>query len=155
MEANLPRTISAITSLMALNNKRFSYYTKVAGKSKQIELKLLFMKYAIQAQTFNAYLNRWLNAYGITYFSTREKSLFVKFWNKIKSACTLDVRNFFLNESDYLEQEAMKKYTSILASSFFPEQAASDIKKQMNEMEALYQNLKELRMNQPGQLQVA
>ncbi len=155
METNLPKTVAAITSLMALNNKRFNYYTEVAGKSKQIELKLLFMKYAIQSQTCNSYLNRWLTAYGTTNFSTKSESMVNKLWYQVKSACTLDVRNFFLNESDSLEQEVLKKYNSVLASAFFPTQAASDLRKQIEEIEMLYQNLRELRMNSSGQLQVA
>lgn len=155
METNLPKTIAAITSLVALNNKRFNYYTEVAGKSKQIDMKLLFMKYAIQAQTFNTYLNRWMSAYGIKSLHSKDETIFGKLWYQIKSTCTLDVRNFFLNESDYLEQEVIKKYNVVLSSSFFPTEAVNDIRNQITEMEMLYQNLKELRMNQATQLQVA
>jgi len=155
METNLPKTIAAITSLMALNNKRFNYYTEVAGKSKQIELKLLFMKYAIQAQTCNTFLNRWLTTYGTTFFSFHNENKLTKFWYQLKSACTLDLRNFFLNESDSLEQEVIKKYNVVVASAFFPSEVVADIRKQIDEMELLYQNLKELRLNQTSQLQVA
>ena len=155
METNLPKAIAAITSLMALNNKRFNYYTEVAGKSRQIELKLLFMKYAIQSQTCNSYLNRWLSAYGTNLLSKKKQSILSKLWYQVKSACTLDIRNFFLNESENLEQEVIKKYNIILASAFFPSEAAADIRKQVDEMELLYQSLKDLRLNQANQLQVA
>jgi hypothetical protein len=154
METNLPKAISAITLLVALNNKRFTYYTQVAGKSKQLELKLLFMKYAVQAKTFNNYLTRWLNAYGTTYFAP-EENVFSKAWYQIKATCTTDPRHFFLSESDSLEQEVIKKYHSILALSFFPTEAASDIRKQLYETELLYQNLKNLQLNGSSEMQVA
>ena len=155
METNLPKTIAAINTLMALNNKRFNYYTEVAGKSKQLDLKLLFMKFAIHSQSCNSYLNRWLTAYGTTFMSVNKEGRLGKFWYQLKSACTPDVRNFFLNESDYLEQEVIKKYHAILVSGFFPSEAIVDFRKQVDEMEVLYENLKELRLHQGDQLQVA
>jgi len=155
MEATLPQTISSICSLIALNNKRFSYYTEVAGKSKQMELKLLFMKYAIQSQSFNNYLNRWLTAYDTVFFSANENNSFSKLWYQIKAACAMDLKNFVLNESESLEREVIKKYQKLLASALFPAEAVADLRKQMDEIELYYQKLKELRLNQTSHLQVA
>jgi hypothetical protein len=155
MEANLPQVICGICSLIALNNKRFNHYTKVADKSKQIELKLLFMKYAVQSQLFNNYLNRWLMAYDTAFFSMNKSSRLNRLWNRIKAVFTSDLRSLILNESDSLEREAIKKYKKLLTSHFFPAETLTDLRKQADEIELYYADLKELRTNATSRLQVA
>lgn len=156
MKANLPKAVFAINSLMATNNERFNYYKEAASSSKDMELKLLFMKYAIQSQSFTTYLNSWLSAYGASYKQeTAQNTTIKKWWNQIKHATAFDERNLTLKECDQLERDTIKKYQTAMALSFFPVEAEKDIKKQMLELETSYQSFQELRMSFGRRLQVA
>jgi len=156
MKANLPRAVFAINSLMATNNERFSYYKEAASSCKDMELKLLFMKYAIQSQSFTTYLNSWLSAYGSVYTPlNNQNSTVKKWWSQIRHAITLDERILMLKECDELERNAIKRYRTAIMLSFFPSAVEVDIKKQAQELETSYQSLQEFRMAFGRGLQVA
>lgn len=156
MKTNLPKAVFAINSLIDSNNERFLFYKEAAGTAKDMELKILFMKYAIQAQSFTTYLNSWLSAYGAVYSPSDKNTVsFSKLWNQLKRSVVLDERNLALKESEQLEKDTLKKYHTSLALSFFPAEAESDIRKQILELESGMQSLQEVRMSFSRNLQVA
>ncbi|MBA4145373.1 MAG: hypothetical protein C0523_06400 [Cytophaga sp.] len=156
MKSNLPRAVFAINTLIDSNNERFQFYKEAASSARDMELKLLFMKYAIQAQSFTTYLNSWLSAYGAVYTPATARTLsFSKLWNQLKRSIALDERQLALKECEQLERNTLKKYQTSLAMSFFPAEAETDIKKQLNELQTAFQGINEVRIAFSRSLQIA
>lgn len=157
MKANLPnKPVFAINALMSINRERFEFYTKAASVSKDMNLKLLFMKYAIQSQMFISNLNCWLSAYGTVHTRKEEFDFIQKTLFNLKSVFTIDERALLLKECTRMENNAIKKYRTAITLSFFPSATEKDMKKQLAELEASFNYLQEVKaLRTKNSLQVA
>src|SRR5438046_2464930 len=108
------KVITTLNSLITVNNKRFERYTRAADQTRDINTKLLFMKYAVQAKAFNNKLNRWLIAYGTVMENPNEINLFAKSLIGLREAFSFTGRKYLLNECAFLEREAIKSYSVAL-----------------------------------------
>ena len=146
MKNNLPKDASAIISLMAINNMRFHFYKEAAGKAKDTDLKLLFMKYAVQSQAFITKLkNHFVTHHSDSLFHLNNSSPLQNIWDKFKATLLSRGRNFLLDECERLEQKAIKKYGAVTSEEFSAFAALPDIKMQVEELEEYHQALREIR----------
>jgi len=141
----LSQVIFALNKMVDINGQRTNRYKVLAGKAKEIEIKLFFMQHAIQAQTFTATLNKWRNAYGATnYTQKKESGLSTTLYNIKK---IIGGRNYELKECEEMEVNALKTYKTALALHFLPASTIEDIAKQTDELEKVHYSLKALREN--------
>lgn len=138
-------SIATLVSLVQLNNKRLIHYKKSADKAKEIELKLLFMRYAVQSQGFMNKLNRWIIDLGGAPVSGEQESNLMLTWNRIRESLSSDSSiNLLLQRSELLEQEALKIYNTVLSLSILPGSTLQDLQKQASEFEVTMLTMKGL-----------
>jgi uncharacterized protein (TIGR02284 family) len=147
--------IMTLMSLVQINSKRLDLYKKSADKAKQVELKLLFMRYAVQSQGFINLLNRQIMEYGGAPVSGEVDSGLTVAWNKIKETLASDARPFLLHRCEVFELEAMKVYSTVLSLTILSASALQDIHKQANEIELAYYTMKGMQLNDIVGLPVA
>ena len=152
---NVSGAVATLASLVQINNRRLSQYKKVADKAKDIEMKLLFMHYAVQAQGFMNLLNRWIMEYGGIPASELEETNLMATWNRIKDTLTSDAQNILLNRCEALELEALRIYKTIVALTILPSPALRDVQNQADELSEACRIMKELQTGSVAGLQVA
>jgi uncharacterized protein (TIGR02284 family) len=130
---NVSGAVATLTSLVHINTRRLLQYKKAADKAKDIEMKIFFMRYAVQAQGFISLLNRWIMEYGGMPVTPEETNL-ITTWNRIKDTLTSDAQNILLNRCESLEQEALRMYNTILVLTILPSAAFRDVQNQANEL---------------------
>jgi uncharacterized protein (TIGR02284 family) len=141
---NVSGAVATLASLVQINNRRLSQYKKVADKAKDIEMKLLFMRYAVQAQGFMNLLNRWIIEYGGMPASELEETNLMATWNRIKDTLTSDAQNILLNRCEALELEALRIYRTIVALTILPSPALRDVQNQADELGEACRIMKDL-----------
>jgi hypothetical protein len=128
-----------LTNLIDVNNQRVVLYKSLVDRSRDMELKLLFMQYAIQAQTFMATLNRWGLLYGA---DTRPKRhIFDDARNLLKGLFSAGGRNVMLKQCESMEQKALKLYKTVVAMSFLPYATIIEVNRQADELEKAARSL--------------
>lgn len=137
-------SIATLVSLVQVNNKRLIHYKKSADRAKEIELKLLFMRYAVQSQGFMNKLNRWIIDLGGSPVSGDQESNLMLTWNKIRESLSSDSVNLLLQKSELLEQETLKIYNTVLTLSILPGLVLQDLQKHAAEFEITMLTMKGL-----------
>ena len=141
---NTAGSIATLTSLVQINNKRLIHYKKSADKAREIELKLLFMRYAVQSQGFMNKLNRWIIDFGGVPTSGEQESNLMLTWNRIKDSLTSDTSNILLSRCELLEQDTLKIYQTVLTLSILPGSVLQDLQKHATEFEIAMHTMKGL-----------
>lgn len=147
--------VFALKYLIQVNQKRAECYKRSADRTDDIELKLLFMKYAIQAQRFINQLNRWIIAYGSVPLY-KENTMLDKAWTGLRDSFALNNRKHLLAHCESVERDCVKKYKAALASSaLIASVAIIDIQRQVDEFEEARVTLKDFRESKLEKLRVA
>jgi uncharacterized protein (TIGR02284 family) len=141
---NISGAIATLTSLVQINNKRLMHYKRSADKAKEIELKLLFMRYAVQSQGFMNKLNRWIMENGGSPTAGEAESNLMITWNRIKESLSPDTANLLLSRCELLEQETLRIYQTVLALNILPSSILQDLQKQSTEFEIAMHTMKGL-----------
>jgi uncharacterized protein (TIGR02284 family) len=139
---DIARTIDALTSLIAINYKRYSAYQSLAEKAQQHELKTLFLQFAEQSKRFVGSLSTWRAAYGG--FGVADKKAGTSAWSQLKFLLGLNSVRNRIDECKELEQEAIKIYQSTISMAFLPAATVADIHKQMFELEKSLSKLRSI-----------
>ena len=148
-------SISTLISLVQINHKRLSLYKKSADKGKDIELKLLFMRYAVQSQGFINALNRWIIESGGSPVPLEDESSLLHTWSRIKESLTSDSRNMLLHRCELCEEEMLKIYSTVVSLALLPVAIIADLNKQANEIELACYTMKGMQLNVVAGLPVA
>lgn len=148
-------SIATLVSLVHVNSRRLSQYKKAADRVKDIEMKLLFMRYAVQAQGFINLLNRWIMEYGGMPASGEEETNLMVTWNRIKDTLTSDTRNILLSRCESLEQEVLRIYKTVLTLTILPTGAIRDVKNQAEELAEACRIMRELQTRNLAEFRVA
>ncbi|RAW00120.1 PA2169 family four-helix-bundle protein [Pseudochryseolinea flava] len=127
-------SLSTIGSLVQINHKRLAHYKRSADKAKEIELKLLFMRYAVQSQGFVNVLSRWMMEYGGKVAQQEEGGL-ASAWSRIRETLNSDSRNHLLSRAEMMESEVLRIYKTILSLTILPSPVLRDIQSQYDELE--------------------
>jgi uncharacterized protein (TIGR02284 family) len=139
---DIARTIEALTTLIAINYKRYSAYQSLAEKAQQHELRSLFLQFADQSKRFVGGLSTWRAAYGG--FGVTDKKPGTSTWSQLKFLLGLNSLGNRIAECKELEQEAIRMYQSTISMAFLPAATVSDIHKQMFELEKSLSKLRSL-----------
>ncbi|CAN5465288.1 hypothetical protein BH09BAC3_BH09BAC3_16120 [soil metagenome] len=150
---SVSQVIFALDRMVEINDQRFRLYKSLSDKCRELEMRLFFMQYAVQAQTFNATLTKWRNAYGAPLHNVKRESLFVTTMGQIKKM--VGGRNYILRECEEMESNAIKTYQTALALSFLPSSTVEDIAKQSDELEKVRYTLRAIRENGAHQWEAA
>lgn len=120
---DITRLRSAIRRLIEINRRRFANYRSAARQFTTLELKSLFMNFALQSVRFRKDLYKWID----------------------ESEATGDQRKgnahppinaeFSFSSFVSLEEEVLRTYRTVLATSFFPFDALKEIERQVKEIE--------------------
>ncbi|NOT74048.1 MAG: hypothetical protein HOP08_03900 [Cyclobacteriaceae bacterium] len=151
----ISQVLFALDKMADINDQRVNRYKHLAEKSKDVESKLFFMQYAIQAQTFTATLNKWRVAYGATPHTPKKGSLMSQAYSHFMKVVSLGSKAFELRECEVMESNALKTYRTATALSFLPVATLQDITSQTNELEKAHYTLKAFRENGAHQWQAA
>ncbi len=149
------KVVFALNNLIEINDQRLSLYKGLAEKSKEMELKLVYMQYAIQAQTFTMTLNKWKHAYGGTSNIIRKPSFINSAIDQVKKVFNISGKEGDLKQCELVESNAVKMYKTAVALSFLPAPTIEDIEKQTKELEKVQLTLKTFRENGASQWQIA
>src|SRR4051812_14133633 len=102
-----------LTSLIEVNYRRVHLYKSLVDRSDDIELKLLFMQFAIQSQTFMATLNKLGLACGADIHPKPRVRIFDTIGQKVKRLFFAGKRNMLIGQCESMEREAMKIYKAV------------------------------------------
>lgn len=152
MEIN-SQVIFALNKMVNVNAKRSTRYKSLSDSSRELEMKLFFMQYAVQAETFTATLNKWRHAYGAATHTINKESFLDNTVTQLKMM--MGGRGFLLKDCEKMEYNALKIYKVAIALSFLPNSTINDIVMQSRELEKVQYTLKALRENGAHQWQAA
>ncbi len=149
--------VFALKYLIQVNQKRSECYRRAADRTEDIEMKLLFMKYAIHSQGFTNQLNRWIIAYGaIPLYKDTANTLLDKAWSGLKNTFGMNDLKHLLKHCETVEQDCIRKYRAALASSaLVASVAVIDIQRHADDFEEARLTLKDLRESRLEKLRVA
>jgi uncharacterized protein (TIGR02284 family) len=137
---DLAKTVTTLTSLIEVNNKRVKVYRKVAEKASKEELKSLFNSCAEQSKSFSGNLATWRAAYGG--FGLPEQGN-RSIWGEFKSMLTRARNPVHLCEE--VEQDTLRAYRTAVANSILPSAAIADVQRQSREVERVLARLQALK----------
>jgi len=121
---DITRIRFAVRRLIEINRRRFASYRSAARQFTTLELKSLFMNFALQSVRFRKDLYKWIEE---TEASNDRKI--------DASSATLNERDFSFSAFVSLEDEVLRTYRTVLATSFFPFDALKEIENQVKEIE--------------------
>ncbi|HWA32559.1 MAG TPA: hypothetical protein VG737_00440 [Cyclobacteriaceae bacterium] len=142
-----------LTKLIDVNNQRVLLYKSLVDRSRDMELKILFMQYAIQAQSFMATLNKWGLTYGADIHPKRH--FFDNVQKMLKGLFSSGGRNMHLNQCESMEKKALKLYKTVVAMSFLPHATIAEVNRQADELEKASRSLKSVITGEAASWQVA
>jgi uncharacterized protein (TIGR02284 family) len=128
-------SLSTLGSLVDINHKRLAHYKRSADKAKEIELKLLFMRYAVQAQGFVNVLGRWMMEYGNSTAHQSDENGLMNAWAKIRETMNSDAPKHLLSRAEGMETEVLRIYKTVLSLTILPTPVLRDIQSQYEELE--------------------
>jgi hypothetical protein len=131
-----------LTNLIEINNQRAVLYKSLVDQSDDMELKLLFLQYAIQAQTFVATLNKWGCLYGAELRPNKKRGIFNDAAEWLRGLFSTGGRRVLLNQCESMEQKALKLYRAVVAMSFLPLAAIADVNYQADQLEKVTSSLR-------------
>lgn len=147
---DITRIRLAVRKLIEINRRRFASYRSAARQFSTLELKALFMNFALQSVRFRKDLYRWMeeaeakNDRKNLTFSPDESSIV------LNSGKEFSFSNFVT-----LEEDVMRAYQAVLATSYFPFEALKQIEQQMKEIESARNIFKVIRGGVSRQLKAA
>src|SRR4030081_3362734 len=99
---NTSEAITALTSLIDVNNKRMQTYQSLAEKARQDDLKAHFRQCSDQSRHFSKGISLWRAAYGG--FAAREKtSGLTSVWVRVKSLFEVNLNKNVMAQCKELE----------------------------------------------------
>jgi uncharacterized protein (TIGR02284 family) len=140
---DIARTIDALTSMIAINNRRASAYQAMAEKAQRPEVKTMFHHYSDQSKRFASGLSTWRAAYGG--FGVADKKPGPSPWSQVRYLLGLNFGKNMITECEELEQEAIKIYKTAISMAFMPQATVSDIEKQIGEFQRALSKLRSIR----------
>lgn len=137
---------SALSKLTEINLKRSDRYTAAAEKVRNAYRKTMLMNYAYHAQQLGFELNRWLEA---SHVNVRSKSgsLIKMSWEKVKDVFVKESETSIYEDCESLEEEAVRGYNNAMSLTSIPPKALREVKRQMQHIEKIRDNLKSFRSN--------
>jgi uncharacterized protein (TIGR02284 family) len=141
---NPSRAISALTSLIDVNNKRMKTYQSLAEKTAKNELRTLFHQWADQSKGFSKSLSTWRAAYG-GFGSVEKNSGIADAWLQLKSLFDGRDNKDVVTRCKDIEQSSLKAYKSTIDAEVLPTAAVADVERQVREFERTLAKLDVLR----------
>jgi hypothetical protein len=124
---DITRVRLAVKRLIEINRRRFASYRSAARQFTTLELKSLFMNFALQSVRFRKDLYQWIDEHEAT--SDQRKS-------DSPSTAGFNERDFSFSSFVSLEEEVLRTYRTVLATSFLPFEALKQIENQVKEIES-------------------
>jgi uncharacterized protein (TIGR02284 family) len=140
---DISRTIDALTSMIAINNKRASAYKSLAEKTDRQEVRTLFRQFADQSKRFANGLSTWRAAYGG--FGVADKKSSASAWSQVRYLLGLKLGKNMISDCEELEQDAIKTYKAVIAMAFMPPATVADLQNQIGEFEKALSKLRSVR----------
>jgi hypothetical protein len=116
----------AIRRLIEINRRRFASYRSAARQFTTLELKSLFMNFALQSVRFRKDLYKWID----------ESEARSDQRHTSGSPSAVGDKEFSFSAFVSLEEEVLRTYRTVLATSFFPFDALKEIENQVKEIES-------------------
>lgn len=133
---NYPSSISAINSLIEINNDRIEGYATAAVETDEEDLKTIFHQLAETSRKFNSELVFEVNKLnGTPIEGTSTIGKFFRVWMDMKTALTQHDRKFILESCAYGEEIALEAYGIALSR---------DLKDLSLEIQGIVQQQKEI-----------
>ncbi|CAN5331773.1 hypothetical protein BH10BAC4_BH10BAC4_12430 [soil metagenome] len=151
----ISQIVLTLNKMMDINGQRVNRYKSLADKAKEIEMKIFYMQFAIQAQTFTATLNKWRTAYGIASHTLPKEGILSSAIGQLKRVINLGSKDFDLKQCEEMESNALKTYKTALSLAFLPSATTEDIVRQTEELENTHFTLKTFRENGSEQWQAS
>ena len=113
---NYPNRISAINSLIEINNDRIEGYMTAATETDEDDLKIMFQQLSETSKKFNTELIFEINKLnGTPIEGTSTIGKFFRAWMEMKTAITQQDRKSILESCAYGEEIAMETYNIALS----------------------------------------
>src|SRR5688572_21818210 len=123
---DITRIRLAVRRLIEINRRRFASYRSAARQFSTLELKSLFMNFALQSVRFRKDLYKWMEEAEAT--ADQRKS--------DNKGIDMNERDFSFSSFVSLEEEVLRTYRTVLATSYFPFEALKQIENQVKEIES-------------------
>jgi uncharacterized protein (TIGR02284 family) len=140
---DISRTIDALTSMIAINNKRASTYKSLAEQAQRRELSTMLHQLAEQAKRFSRGLSTWRSAYGG--FGVTDQTASSGAWFHVRALLGLSGGKDVISKCEELEQEAVRIYKSAVAKAFMPPATMTDVQEHCREFEKALSRLRSFR----------
>jgi hypothetical protein len=124
---DITRIRMAVRRLIEVNRRRFASYRSAARQFTTLELKTLFMNFALQSVRFRKDLYKWMDETEVTTDQRRPA---------IGAGSLPEDKEFSFSAFVSLEEEVLRTYRTVLATSFFPFEALKEIENQVKEIES-------------------
>lgn len=112
----IERTISALNSLIQINNDRIEGYKTASEETNEAELKSYFSEFQSTSLLINSELRREITRLGgVPTEETRITGKFFRVWMDVKAALTGNDRKVILESCEYGEDVAKKTYEDVLS----------------------------------------
>jgi uncharacterized protein (TIGR02284 family) len=136
----------ALSKLTEINLKRSDRYTAAAEKVRNAYRKTMLMNYAYHAQQLGIELNRWLEAYHVN-VQAHSDNIIKMSWEKVKDLFVKESETHIYEECESLEEEAVRGYNTALELPSIPPKAVREVKRHIQHIEKIRDNLKSFRSN--------
>src|SRR5690242_13000988 len=123
---DITRIRLAVGRLIEINRRRFASYRSAARQFNTLELKSLFMNFALQSVRFRQDLYKWIDESEINVDKRKTDS---------QAGIDVNSREFSFSNFVTLEEEVLRTYRTVLATSYFPFDALKQIESQVKEIE--------------------
>jgi hypothetical protein len=124
---DITRIRLAVRRLIEINRRRFASYRSAARQFTTLELKSLFMNFALQSVRFRKDLYKWMDE---TEATTDQRQ------TGTNVPINVSDKDFSFSSFVSLEEEVLRTYRTVLATSFFPFDALKEIENQVKEIES-------------------
>lgn len=112
----IERTISALNSLIQINNDRIEGYKTASEETNEADLKSHFSEFQSTSLLINSELRREIARLGgVPTEETRITGKFFRVWMDVKAALTGNDRKVILESCEYGEDVAKKTYEDVLS----------------------------------------
>src|ERR1051325_10322908 len=122
---NPSQAITALTSLIHVNNKRMKTYQSLAGKATHEEFRALLSQWAHQSKLFSRTLSTWRAAYG-GFASSETTPGISDVWSQVKSIFDAHRKKDVVTLCKDIERNSLKAYKTTMEASVLPTAAAVD-----------------------------
>jgi len=127
---DITRVRLSVRKLIEVNRKRFASYRSAASQFSTLELKALFMNFALQSVRFRKDLYRWMEE---AEAADDNRNMIV---SEEESNGLNGEKEFSFSNFVSLEEDVLRTYQAVLATSYFPFAALKQIEEQLKEIES-------------------